>query len=211
MRQRPFLIGLTGSIGMGKSTTARMFADEGIPVWDADATVHGMYCAGGAAVEPMRGLRADMVVNDEVDRSALRSWISEDPAALGRIESVVHPLVAADRRKFIEAATSYAAVLDVPLLFETAGEKEVDAVAVVSTPLSIQRERVLKRGNISRNQFETLLARQVPDSEKRARADYIIETITLDGARAAVRSCLRDIEKRLENARSGTGYGNDGP
>ncbi len=200
MSGRPFLVGLTGSIGMGKTTTARMFAEEGIPVWDADAAVHRMYCEGGAAVESIRKIRPDAVIGDAVCRSRLRDWISRDPSALTRIEHIVHPLVAADRKEFIEAAATEVLVLDIPLLFETGGEKDVDVIAVVSAPHSIQRERVLKRGNVSEAQFDALLARQVPDSEKRARADYVIETVSLNRARAAVRCCLLDITERLKNA-----------
>ncbi len=196
----PFLVGLTGSIGMGKTTTASMFADEGIPVWDADATVHRMYGAGGAAVEPIRRLHSTAVVNGVVDRTALKDWISEDPTALERIERIVHPLVASDRRTFIEDTVSDMVVLDIPLLFETSGEKEVDAVVVVSAPPDIQRRRVLERGSISVAQFEALLGQQIQDSEKRARADYVIETVTLEGSRASVRSCVKDIRARLANA-----------
>ncbi len=200
MSRRPFLIGLTGSIGMGKTTTALMFADEGIPVWDADARVREMYGTNGAAVEPMRGLRAETIVDDMIDRSALKNWIAEDPGALAKIESVVHPLVTTDRKEFVESVTAEVAVLDIPLLFETGAERDMDAIAVVSAPFSIQRERVLQRGGISESQLDALLARQMPDTEKRARADYVIETVSLDGARAAVRSCLRDVRERLANA-----------
>ena len=200
MSQRPFLIGLTGSIGMGKTTTAQMFADEGIPVWDADAAVHRIYSPGGPAVEPMRRLRADVIVDEAVSRSALRDWIAEDPQALKRIEEVVHPLVAAAREAFISSAVKEILVLDIPLLFETGGERDVDVVAVVSAPRSVQRQRVLKREDMSEAQFESLLARQIPDSEKRSRADYVIETDSLDSARAGVRFCLQDIESRLGNA-----------
>ena len=200
MSCRPFLVGLTGSIGMGKTTTAGMFAEEGIPVWDADATVHRMYGAGGAAVEPIRELHSVAVVNGVVDRSALKHWISEDPTALGKIERIVHPLVASDRRTFIEEAVSEIVVLDIPLLFETSGEKDVDAVVVVSAPPDVQRKRVLERGNISIAQFEALLEQQIQDSEKRARADYVIETLTVEGSRASVRSCVKDIRARLANA-----------
>ncbi len=200
MSRRPFLIGLTGSIGMGKTTTAHMFADEGVPVWDADAAVHGMYRAEGRAVEPIRSLRADVIVGDAVDRVALRDWISRDPAALKVIEGIVHPLVAAERAELIEASTEEMLVLDIPLLFETGGDRDVDVVAVVSAPLSVQRERVLERGCVSEAQFEALLARQMPDSDKRSRADYIIETRCFDDARKAVRSCLQDVRSRLMNA-----------
>ena len=200
MSSKPFLVGLTGSIGMGKTTTAGMFADEGIPVWDADATVHRLYQVGGAAVDLIRQLNSSVVVNDVVDRAVLKHWISEDPGALGKIEGIVHPLVAADRRRFIEDTKSKVAVLDIPLLFETGGEKDVDIVVVVSAPYDIQRKRVLRRGNMCATQFAALLAQQLPDSEKRARADYVIETENLESTRAAVQSCVREIRARLGNA-----------
>ncbi len=200
MSQRPFLLGLTGSIAMGKTTTAGMFADEGVPVWDADATVHKLYSMGGAAVEPIRRLCPSAIINDAVFRPALKCWISQDHAALGKIEGVVHPLVAADREAFIQAAIGDMAVLDIPLLFETGGENDVDAIAVVSAPPGVQRERFLERSGVTEAEFETMLARQMPDSEKRKRADYLIETVTPEGALAAVRSCLEDIKMRLANA-----------
>lgn len=198
--KKPLLIGLTGSIGMGKSTTAQMFADEGIPVWDADAAVHRLYAKGGAAVAPMRRLHPAAVVDGAVDRDRLKAWIVADPGALTRIESVVHPLVAADRDAFIAGAGADVVLLDIPLLFETGADAAVDVIVTVSAPAAVQRSRVLDRGRMSATEFETILAKQVPDAEKRARADYVVETTTLAAARAAVQSCLRDIRDGLKHA-----------
>ena len=197
---RPALIGLTGSIGMGKTTTARLFADAGVPVWDADAAVHHLYAPGGAAVPEIARLRPDAVGPTGVDRQALKAWIAEDDTALPAIEHIVHPLVAADRAEFIAAADAPAIVLDIPLLFETGADADMDLTVVVSTDADTQRARVLARGSMTEADFEAILTRQVPDAEKRARADYVIITDTIEHARAQVRAVLDDLTRRQRHA-----------
>ena len=192
------VLGLTGSIGMGKSTTARMFAEAGVPVWDADAAVHRLYEPGGSAVAPVAALHPDAVKDGGVDRRALKQWIATDPSALQRLEAVVHPLVAADRRAFLARIDADVALLDIPLLFETGGADEVDGVVVVTAPAEAQRARVLARPGMTPAALEALLARQVPDAVKRARADYIIETTTLEGARQSVHNILRELMREQD-------------
>jgi dephospho-CoA kinase len=199
--KRPFVLGLTGGIGMGKSTTAAMFADAGLPVWDADAAVHRLYAPGGAAVGPVAaaipGARA---TDGGLDRAALKRAIAADPSVLPRLESLVHPLVAADRAAFLAGQTADIVLLDIPLLFEGGSERLCDGVAVVSAPAETQRARVLARGTMSDADLDRILIRQMPDAEKRARATWVIDTTTLDGARAAVQSILRDIRQRQTHA-----------
>ncbi len=192
-----FRLGLTGSIGMGKSTTARLFAEAGCDVWDADAAVHRLYARGGAAVAPMRAAFPEAIVDGAVSRDVLKRIIGETPEALRRIEAIVHPLVAEDRAEFARTARADIIVLDIPLLFETGGNAAMDAVVVVTTSAEEQRRRVLERGSMSEAQFETIRAKQVPDSEKRARADYLIVTDTLEHARAQVQDVIADIRRKM--------------
>ncbi|MEJ6396603.1 dephospho-CoA kinase [Yoonia sp. 208BN28-4] len=187
----PKIIGLTGSIGMGKSTTAAMFADAGLPVWDADVAVHRIYGAGGAAVAPMREAFPVAVVDGVVDRSKLKSVLAKNPEAIRKIEAIVHPLVAADREAFLaQHATDDLVVLDIPLLFETGADQWVDVIVVVSAPADVQKVRVLDRPNMTQAQFEMILSRQTPDAEKRQRADFVIETTSLDAARGGVQNVI---------------------
>lgn len=187
------LIGLTGSIGMGKSTTAQLFRDAGCAVWDADAAVHRLYAAGGAAVAPLAAIWPQAIVEGSVDRNRLKAIIAADPTALSRIEAVVHPLVAADRAAFIAASTADIVVLDVPLLFETGGDRAVDHTVVASVDAATQRARVLARGTLSAAQLDAILAKQMPDAAKRARADHVVITDTLDHARDQVAAILAKI------------------
>ena len=184
------ILGLTGSIGMGKSTTGRMFADEGALVWDADAAVHRLYARGGAAVEPLGQAFPGVVVDGAVDRTRLAEALGSDETAFKRLEAIVHPLVAQDRAQDLAAARAEGvrlAVLDIPLLFETGGDAFVDAVVVVTADPEIQAARVLARPGMTRDRFEAILARQMPDAEKRRRADFLVDTGRgLDAAREQV-------------------------
>ena len=194
---RPFLLGLTGSIGMGKSTTAKMFADAGVPVWDADATVHALYAQGGAAVAPIGALFPQAVVDGAVDRGALKEVIAADKQALSRLESIVHPLTAQSREAFIhDHRAADLVLLDIPLLYETGADKLCDAVLVVSAPPEVQRARVLDRGTMDAAQLDLILSRQIPDAEKRARANHVIETQSLEQTRAAVQALIAKIRGR---------------
>ena len=195
-----FRLGLTGSIGMGKSTTAAMFAEQGCAVWDADAAVHRLYSAGGAAVAPMALAFPEAIVDGAVSRDRLRGIIADDPTALPRIEAIVHPLVAQDRADFAAAHVDRILVFDIPLLFETGGDTVMDATACVTVSAEIQRARVLARGSMTAQDLDRILDRQMPIAEKRARADYVIETDTLEHARAQVQSVLDDIRRRMSHA-----------
>jgi dephospho-CoA kinase len=191
------ILGLTGSIGMGKSTTARLFAEAGVPVYDADAAVHQLY--EGEAVPAIEAAFPGTTAGGKVDRARLSARVVHDPVAMRQLEQIVHPMLGASRQKFFddaEAAGAPVAVVDVPLLFETGGEKRVDAVVVVTTSTELQRERVLARGTMDEEKLNSILARQVPDAEKRKRADFIVDTSHgLDPVRARIRDILAEAVK----------------
>lgn len=170
-------LGLTGSIGMGKSTTAQIFADKGVPVYDADAVVHQLYQS--EAVPLIAEAFPKAVINGQIDRKILSACVLGKPDQLKRLEAIVHPLVHAKEQQFLRDAEAKGAklvVLDIPLLFETGGTGRVDKILVVSAPYEIQRQRVLKRENMTEEKFQSILARQMPDAEKRAKADFIVDT-----------------------------------
>jgi dephospho-CoA kinase len=193
-----FRLGLTGSIGMGKTTTAALFAEAGVPVWDADAAVHRLYepgQSGALIIATLFPLAID--ADGRVDRAMLRGVIQADPPALDRLNAAVHPLVRQDRASFLaKHSTSPIVLLDIPLLYETGMSNLCDAVAVVSAPAEVQRARVLARG-MTEAEFALILSRQMPDAEKRARADYVIPATSLEAARAAVKDVLEDIQRRI--------------
>ena len=184
------VLGLTGSIGMGKSTTTAMFAEAGALVWNADDVVHQLYARGGAAVDPIHAAFPGVIVDRAVDRTRLAEALGRDGEAFRTLEAIVHPLVMKGRLEDLEAARAKGvklAVLDIPLLFETGGDAGVDAVVVVTAPAAVQAERVLARPGMTRERFEAVLARQLPDTEKRRRADFVIDTsVGLEAARARV-------------------------
>ena len=203
------LIGLTGSIGMGKSTTAAMFREAGVPVYDADAAVHDLYDLGGGAVGPVGDAFPGAVKAGRVDREALRQVVLGDPEALKRLNAIVHPLVGRDRAGFFSRAQAQGAelvVLDIPLLFETGGDAGVDAIVVASAPPQMQRERVLARPGMTPDRLDAILAQQLADAEKRARAHFVVDTSRgLDPARAqvaAIIAAVRDPQFRSARDRS---------
>jgi dephospho-CoA kinase len=189
------ILGLTGGIGMGKSTAAGTFRRLGVPVFDADAAVHALQARGGRAVAPIRAAFPGTIRDGAVDREALRRAVLGDPPALKRLEGIVHPLVRAEERRFLARCRrrgARLAVLDVPLLFETGGEQRCDAVVVVSAPAAVQRARVLARGGMTPERLSAILSRQMPDSEKRRRADFVIRTgLSRGHARRAIRRLLQ--------------------
>ena len=191
------VLGLTGSIGMGKSTTATLFAEAGVPVYDADAAVHRLY--EGEAVSAIEAAFPGATDNGKVDRNRLSARVVHDPAAIKRLEEIVHPMLGASRQKFFQDAEQSGAavvVVDIPLLFETGGEKRVDAVVVVTTTPEVQRERILARANMTEEKLDAILARQMPDAEKRKRAHFVVDTSHgLDPVRARIRDILAEAAK----------------
>ncbi|MBR1149742.1 dephospho-CoA kinase [Bradyrhizobium sp. JYMT SZCCT0428] len=191
------ILGLTGSIGMGKSTTAKLFAEAGVPVYDADAEVHKIY--EGEAAPAIEAAFPGTTVDGKVDRALLSVQVVHDPDAMKQLEQIVHPMLGASRKKFFEdaeAAGKPVVLLDIPLLYETGGEKRVDAVVVVTTTPEIQRERVLARGTMDEARLDAILARQLPDAEKRKRADFVVDTSHgLDPVRVRIRDILAEVVK----------------
>lgn len=191
------ILGLTGSIGMGKSTTAKLFAEAGVPVYDADAAVHQLY--EGEAAPAIEAAFPGTTANGKVDRTKLSARVVHDPAAIKQLEQIVHPMLGASRQKFFadaEAAGAPVVVLDIPLLFETGGEKRVDAVVVVSTSPEAQRERVLARGTMDEAKLDAIIAKQTPDAEKRKRADFVVDTSHgLEPVRAQITHILAEVVK----------------
>ena len=206
-----FILGLTGSIGMGKSTTARLFAEAGVPVHDADAAVHRLY--QGEAVAPIEAAFPGATAGGKVDRDKLAARVLDNPAAIKRLEEIVHPLVRESERRFLAAAAAQSArvvVLDIPLLFETGGETRVDAAVVVSAPPAVQRARVLERPGMTPAKLAAILQKQMADSDKRVRAHFVVDSSRgIDSARAQVHGILRAVaplpgRQRSEDARSTT-------
>ena len=195
-----FKLGLTGSIGMGKTRTAQIFVSQGCGYWDADSSVHRAYDVNGAAVAPILELFPEVVEAGCVSREAIKDLILKDSTALRKIEQIVHPLVALDRERFTQHAEQDILVYDIPLLFETSGHRRVDAVACVYTASIEQRRRVMKRGNMSSEQLDFILSKQMPIDEKLAMSDYCIETDTLPHATQQVLAILTAIKERFLNA-----------
>jgi dephospho-CoA kinase len=197
------VLGLTGSIGMGKSTTAKLFAEAGVPVYDADAAVHLLY--EGEAVAAIEAAFPGTTANGKVDRNKLSASVVQDPSAMRRLEQIVHPMLGASRQKFLDEAErsgAPVAVVDVPLLFETRGEGRVDAVVVVTTSPEIQRERILARPNMTDEKLDAILARQMPDAEKRRRANFVVDTSHgLDPVRMRIRDIL-DVAAKMTPQRA---------
>jgi dephospho-CoA kinase len=191
------VLGLTGSIGMGKSTTAKLFAEAGVPVYDADATVHKIY--EGEAAPAIEAVFPGTTINGKVDRARLSAKVVHDPAAIRQLEQIVHPMLKAYHQKFLDDAErsgAPVAVVDVPLLFETGGEKRVDAVVVVTTSPENQQMRILARSTMTKEALDALLARQMPDEEKRKLADFVVDTSHgLDPVRARIRDILQEAVK----------------
>lgn len=196
-----FRLGLTGSIAMGKSATAAMFAAEGLPVWDADGAVHAVYAPGGSGARALATAFPEAVERDAVSREALKRVLARDPTRLRELESLVHPLVAAEREAFLARARADIVVLNVPLLFETGLDRACDATLLVTAPPEVQRARVLARPGMTEERFALLLANQMPDTEKRGRATHIVETLSMASTRAYVQALVAHIrEKRGRDA-----------
>ena len=193
-------IGLTGSIGMGKSTTSKIFRDLGCDVWDADAAVHRLYEKGGSAVAPIQGIWPQAIMDGAVSRDELKKIISVEPDALTKLEKIVHPLVRQDRTDFAAGSSADCIVFDIPLLFETGSEVEFDAVVCVDVDPEIQRERVMARGTMTEARFEQILSKQMPNQEKVRRSDFTVRTDTLENAENDVKTVLTTLKHGSNNA-----------
>jgi len=200
-----YKLGLTGSIGMGKSTTANMFRDSGIPVFDSDAAVHALYARGGEAVPLIEAAFPGSIEDGEVSRAKLSAALADDVSGFDRLNAIVHPLVAAKRQDFLEVARQAGApivVLDIPLLFETGAETSVDGILVVTAPEAVQRERVMAREGMTEAKFQQILSRQVPDAEKRKRADFLIDTsLGFEAARKSVEELIAGLKAASNQSR----------
>jgi len=204
-----FRLGLTGSIGMGKTTTAALFREAGIPVWSADDVVARIYAGGGEVVAKLRAAFPAAVQGGHVHRPALREALAGDPGAFAVLEAIVHPFVVADRERFLAGTACDLAVLDIPLLFETGAEGSCDATLLATAPADLQRRRVLARPGMTEAHLALILARQMPDAEKRARATHVVETLSIESTRAYVQALVAHIRSREpaagEPARTGRG------
>lgn len=196
-----YLLGLTGGIGMGKSTASLIFRDAGHPVWDADAAVHDLYAVGGAAIAPVAAAFPMALAEGAIDRAALKAVLAQDPTALARLEAIVHPLVARNRTDFIAShPDAPLIVLDIPLLYETGADTGMDGVAVVSAPADVQRQRVMARPGMTDQTLDLILSRQMPNIDKRARAKWIIPSVTMDGTKTAIMDIIAQIMAKDPNA-----------
>ena len=200
MIKRPYILGLTGSIGMGKSSTAKLFADRGIPVWDADATVHQLYSGDTPAVRQIAAMLPEAVENNVVNRETLKAAIAKDQSILQKLEQIVQPLIAQSRADFVADARDNdedMVIIDHPLLLESKSERYSDGVLVVTIDAAEQRRRVLERGTMDEKTLEIILAKQMPDAEKRKRADFIVETTTPESAKQQVEAVIAKIKDSL--------------
>ena len=195
--KKKFVLGLTGSIGMGKSTTAKMFEEAGIPVWDADAKVHQLYTGDTPVVQQIANIFPDAVENKTVNRETLKDLISKDKSVLQTLEKIVQPMISVSRNNFIASANNDIVVIDHPLLLESQSDSYCDAILVVSVDAETQRNRVLSRGSMDAETLDVIIAKQIPNAEKCKRADYIIETKTLEAARSQVQNVIKKIREQI--------------
>ena len=195
--KKKFVLGLTGSIGMGKSTTAKMFEEAGIPVWDADVKVHQLYTGDTPVVQQIANIFPDAVENKTVNRETLKDLISKDKSVLQTLEKIVQPMISVSRNNFIASANNDIVVIDHPLLLESRSDSYCDAILVVSVDAETQRNRVLSRGSMDAETLDVIIAKQIPNAEKCKRADYIIETKTLEAARAQVQNVIKKIREQI--------------